>query len=79
MTKGVVNSALQVMKGEPVSTSSDVYSAGIVLWEILSRKEPFEERSTEDMAELVRNITKRKLRPALPADCPAEVWVHACK
>jgi serine/threonine protein kinase len=61
------------MKGQPISTSSDVYSAGIVLWEIMSRKEPFEDQDTGDMADLVRDISKRKMRPPVPKDCPPEV------
>eukprot|EP00730_Choanoeca_flexa_P005203 TRINITY_DN11901_c0_g6_i1.p1 TRINITY_DN11901_c0_g6~~TRINITY_DN11901_c0_g6_i1.p1 ORF type:complete len:479 (+),score=123.04 TRINITY_DN11901_c0_g6_i1:41-1438(+) len=65
--------APEVLKGEPVSPASDVYSAAIVLFEIVSRREPYDVDT--DMADLVKDVIKRKRRPAIPPTCPAEISV----
>eukprot|EP00045_Choanoeca_perplexa_P014587 m.173036 g.173036 ORF g.173036 m.173036 type:complete len:549 (-) comp16727_c0_seq7:47-1693(-) len=63
--------APEVLLGEPVTTASDVYSAGVVIYEIVSRKEPYPDY--KDVNELVKDISKRKRRPILPHDCAPEV------
>uniref|UniRef100_UPI00398F7E7C mixed lineage kinase domain-like protein n=1 Tax=Pristiophorus japonicus TaxID=55135 RepID=UPI00398F7E7C len=45
----------------------EVYSLGIVLWEISSRKAPFE---GVDLTEFRRKVVEDKVREPLPADCP---------
>ena len=67
----MAHSIRQVLKGEPVSTASDVYSTGVVAFEIMSREDPYEDE--ENLTDLVRDIMKRKRRPIVPVSCPAEV------
>jgi len=59
--------APEVMMFREFNESSDVYSFGIVLWEILTRKEPFSQfRALDAFREAV---CIRHERPPLPPDC----------
>jgi serine/threonine protein kinase len=64
--------APEIMRGAPYNTSADVYSFAMVLWEILHRKEPFEQ---VDTAEQVRDLVlgrdtgkpyRHSINPTLP-------------
>ena len=37
----IIDSLFQVMNNEPVTKESDVYSYGVVLWELMTHKVPF--------------------------------------
>jgi len=54
------------------SISSDVYSFGILLYEMYSRKEPYEGEEVQDVLRAVadRHIQKR---PPVPAGCPSSI------
>eukprot|EP00007_Cunea_sp_BSH-02190019_P005553 CAMPEP_0174232408 /NCGR_PEP_ID=MMETSP0417-20130205/2700_1 /TAXON_ID=242541 /ORGANISM="Mayorella sp, Strain BSH-02190019" /LENGTH=2427 /DNA_ID=CAMNT_0015310457 /DNA_START=88 /DNA_END=7371 /DNA_ORIENTATION=+ len=58
--------APEVIKNEEYSEKADVYSFGVMLWELLSRREFFGE--IEFLSELQEAILDGK-RPALPEDC----------
>jgi len=57
--------APEVMAGEQFNEKADVYSFGIVLWEIFTRQEPFKEFDNYD--EFRKAICNRHVRPAIPA------------
>jgi serine/threonine protein kinase len=50
------------MSGSPYSDKCDVYSFGIILWELYCRKHPFEEFNFTFMMILEEKIVKEHLR-----------------
>src|SRR3989338_4013217 len=60
--------APEVLTGRPLDEKCDVYSFGIVLWEIFTREEPFPE--FQSYREFKRAITLDNIRPPIPRDCP---------
>eukprot|EP01119_Soliformovum_irregulare_P016349 TRINITY_DN4710_c0_g2_i3.p1 TRINITY_DN4710_c0_g2~~TRINITY_DN4710_c0_g2_i3.p1 ORF type:complete len:1173 (+),score=432.27 TRINITY_DN4710_c0_g2_i3:488-3520(+) len=60
--------APEIMNGAEFSESSDIYGFGIILWEILTRKEPFSEIKFKAVME---TKIKEGLRPQIPDDVPA--------
>jgi len=66
--------APELIRGDSENTSaSDVYSFGIILYEMYSRKEPYEEE--EDMARVMEEICDPVInkRPPVPPGCPPAV------
>jgi serine/threonine protein kinase len=51
----------------------DVYSYGVVLWEVATRQIPYHDLQLKDMT-LLRKITTEQLRPTVSADIPPQ-WV----
>eukprot|EP01125_Pyxidicula_operculata_P008052 TRINITY_DN2723_c0_g2_i1.p1 TRINITY_DN2723_c0_g2~~TRINITY_DN2723_c0_g2_i1.p1 ORF type:complete len:520 (-),score=121.37 TRINITY_DN2723_c0_g2_i1:64-1623(-) len=62
--------APEVLQGQPLSEKADIYSYGIVLWEMLTGKEPFEEH--DDYNTFVKAVCEEGERPSLPED------MHPC-
>jgi serine/threonine protein kinase len=58
--------APEVLRGEKYSEKADVYSFGIVMWEVITRKQPFAGRNFMNVS---LDVLEGR-RPAVPADCP---------
>lgn len=61
--------APEVISGEQYSEQADVFSFGIVLWELATRKPPYKEKSGQQVAQ---EVVKTGLRPPLPKKCPEQ-------
>eukprot|EP00029_Vermamoeba_vermiformis_P009351 TRINITY_DN4633_c1_g1_i1.p1 TRINITY_DN4633_c1_g1~~TRINITY_DN4633_c1_g1_i1.p1 ORF type:complete len:529 (-),score=229.48 TRINITY_DN4633_c1_g1_i1:181-1767(-) len=61
----------EVLRGKPLNEKSDVYSFAIVLWEVMTRKEPFETHDSYN--NFVRAVCDKRERPPIPADVPAPI------
>lgn len=65
------NSVIYYFAGSKYAEKCDVYSWGIILWEILSRERPF-----KDLSSTVYTImwwVHLGIRPPLIADCPPQI------
>ena len=65
--------APELLSGESTNTAeSDVYSFGILLYELYSRKDPYE---GEDSTEVLKLIVDERVskRPPVPVGCPPKV------
>jgi len=72
--------APEVYFGEQFSTKSDVYSLGIVFWELVTRcimghyERPFAEfKNLQFDFQIIIQTAKKGLRPTIPESCP-EGW-----
>jgi len=59
--------APEVMMGEPFNEKADIYSFGLILWFLVTKKEPYEEY--DDLETFTRDICLQKVRPKLNPDC----------
>jgi serine/threonine protein kinase len=65
--------APELLRGETSNTTqSDVYAFGIILYEVYSRKDPYEGEDFANVMERVADPTVNK-RPKVPQGCPAEI------
>eukprot|EP01100_Stratorugosa_tubuloviscum_P007976 TRINITY_DN32_c1_g1_i8.p1 TRINITY_DN32_c1_g1~~TRINITY_DN32_c1_g1_i8.p1 ORF type:complete len:513 (-),score=223.50 TRINITY_DN32_c1_g1_i8:1237-2775(-) len=66
--------APEVMLGDEINEKADVYSFGIALWEIYTRKQPFEQfTKTNDYDIFVSAICEQAVRPLIPPECPVRL------
>ncbi|CAM9813472.1 unnamed protein product [Scytosiphon promiscuus] len=63
--------APEVLETKAISNASDVYSYGIVVWEVLSRKIPWADQALP--RDIYLRVVIRGDRPAMPADTPADI------
>lgn len=68
--------APEIIMGKKYTEKADVYAFGIILWEILTRLEPYEEK---EPMQIVVEVVNDGLRPTLPADCAESPLVPLMK
>jgi len=71
--------APEVLLNKPYDESCDVYSFGIVLWELLTQQDPFPEIDTLNM--MLDQVVNGNNRPPIPEDsCPTRLrqLIEAC-
>ncbi|XP_043070792.1 uncharacterized protein LOC116806157 [Drosophila grimshawi] len=78
--------APEVLKDGVYTEQSVVYTYGIIFWEVLARKSPFEQYQNEEYTNkelLISNAVKRGIRPpieyiAVKASKPLEIFIKNC-
>jgi len=60
--------APEVMRKEEISIGVDIYSMGIIIWELLTQEDPFSNHS--DYQVFVDAVCNLKERPPIPSWCP---------
>ena len=70
--------APEVLLNKPYDESVDVYSFGIVLWELLTQEDPFPDIDTFSM--MLDQVVNNNYRPKIPDYCPTRLkqLIEAC-
>jgi len=70
--------APEVLQNKEYDEKCDVYSFGIVLWELLTQQTPFEE--IDSFSAMIDTIVNEQQRPAIPDTCPERLrsLITAC-
>ena len=63
--------APEVMRKEEISEKVDVYSVGVITWELLTREDPFADH--DDYQIFVDAVCQDNERPIIPRWCPASL------
>ena len=61
----------QVLEKQTTSKASDVFSFGIVVWEVLSRELPWADQAQP--RDIYLRVVIHGDRPAIPADAPVDI------
>ena len=64
--------APEIIQGKQYTQKADVYAFGIILWEILTRLEPYEDK---EPMQIVLEVVNNNLRPHLPPELAASPLV----
>jgi len=69
--------APEVIRNEPVSDRADVFSFGVVMWEMITREIPFH---GFDPATVIWQVASHRRRLCIPSSCPAPFakLIEAC-
>lgn len=60
----------EALLGEELDPKTDVYAFALILWEIVSRRQPYESLEIESFDQLIEEICVKGTREVLPKDCP---------
>eukprot|EP01104_Vermistella_antarctica_P008583 TRINITY_DN2152_c3_g2_i1.p1 TRINITY_DN2152_c3_g2~~TRINITY_DN2152_c3_g2_i1.p1 ORF type:complete len:2315 (-),score=537.97 TRINITY_DN2152_c3_g2_i1:61-7005(-) len=71
--------APEIMRKKEYTVKADVYSYGMILWEIIARAIPFDEYKITFSSQLEDLIVEDHLRPTWPAACPESYQLLAEK
>ncbi|XP_065178459.1 uncharacterized protein LOC135809116 [Sycon ciliatum] len=63
----------EILAGKPYGASTDVYSFGVILWELCSRKVPFSEFPDFKWMSKISDAVEAGRRPTIPEDCQADL------
>ncbi|OQR83960.1 protein kinase [Achlya hypogyna] len=64
--------APEILQGHRFAEGCDIYSFGIIVWEVASWSEPYPDLSSK---EVMKNVAMNGLRPTLPDNCPADLGI----
>ena len=59
------------MRGKPYIKAADIYSFGIIIWEVITRLKPFAKYNKYDFPSAV----KSGVRDIIPDDCPKKLKI----
>ena len=59
--------APEILRGEHYDSSVDVYSFGVILWELIVRQQPHEGMTSY---EIITGVAANGLRPPIPSSAP---------
>ncbi|KDO28392.1 TKL/DRK protein kinase [Saprolegnia parasitica CBS 223.65] len=62
--------APEILQGHRFAEGCDIFSFGIIVWEVVSWSEPYPDMSSKDV---MRNVAMNGLRPAIPESCPPDL------
>merc|ERR1711977_801705 len=62
--------APEVLQGSPNSTASDVFSFGILMWEVFARRDVYDGMNESQVIDGIKDGTTR---PSIPSNCPSAV------
>jgi len=65
--------APEILENKPYTHKADVYSYGIVLWELICREPPFKGYNPHDIIYRVVNFKERPSLKVIPQDAPKEL------
>lgn len=60
----------EALLGKELTPKTDVYSFGMILWELLTGGSPYESLQIESFEELIDEICTKGTRERIPKDCP---------
>lgn len=60
----------EALLGAELTPKTDVYSFGMILWELYTGRSPYEDLELESLEELIEEICYKHTREKIPANCP---------